>query len=149
MRIGIGADHAGRQDKTWLVGRLRELGHAVEDFGTHSDAPSDYPDYAAEVARAVSEGRCDRGVLICGTGIGMSMAANKVPGIRAAACQTVEAARYGRAHNDANVLCVGSRVIPHEVMSDILDMWLSTAFEGGRHERRVEKINRLDEGKLC
>jgi ribose 5-phosphate isomerase B len=149
MKIAVGADHAGWRRKDEVAGQLRSLGHEVEDFGTDSDASCDYPDFAVPVARAVAAGRCDCGVLVCGTGVGVSMAANKVPGIRAAACQSVEAVRYSRAHNDANVLCVGARLNSPSEIRAMVGAWLATAFEGGRHARRVKKINALDEGKRC
>jgi len=144
VNIAVGADHAGFQDKVKMVEYLRALGHQVTDCGTDSDASTDYPDYAANVARAVADGRCDQGLLVCGTGIGMSLAANKVPGIRAAACQSAEAAYFARAHNDANVLCVGSRLNSADQIRDMIDRWLATPFEGGRHARRVEKIAALE-----
>ena len=149
MRIAVAADHAGWKDKTWVAERLRKLGHEVTDFGTDSAESCDYPDFAVAVATAVADGRCDQGVLVCGTGIGMSIAANKVKGVRAAACQCAEAAKFGRAHNDANVLCMGSRLTDRETMAAILDAWLATPFEGGRHEHRVNKINSLDQGRTC
>ncbi len=149
MKIAVAADHAGWQDKTWLLERLRDLGHEVVDFGTGSEESCDYPDYAAAAAQAVAGGACDRGVLVCGTGVGMSMAANKVNGIRAAACQTVDAARLSREHNGANVLCLGARVTDRETMQEIVDVWLASAFEGGRHGRRVDKIMALEEGEGC
>ena len=149
MRIAVAADHAGRADKDHLAGHLRDLGHEVADLGTDSDESCDYPDYAARVARAVACAECERGVLVCGTGIGMSMAANKVRGVRAAACQTVEAARLSRAHNDANVLCLGSRITDRDAMRAIVDIWIGTAFEAGRHERRVGKITALEQGGAC
>ena len=149
MKIAVAADHAGWKDKTWLVGHLSSLGHEVGDFGTDSDEPCDYPDYAAAAARAVSAGRYEQGIVVCGTGIGMSMAANKIRGIRAAACQSADAARYSRTHNNANVLCVGSRLNSPESIREIVDTWLSSSFEGGRHERRTSKIDALDGGDGC
>jgi ribose 5-phosphate isomerase B len=149
LKIAIAADHAGWEDKTRLAGRLTQLGHEVEDFGTGSAESCDYPDYAAKAAKAVACGECNRGILICGTGIGMSLAANKIAGIRAAACQTVGAARLSRRHNDANVLCLGSRVTDGDAMMEITDVWLASEFEGGRHERRVEKIMALEQRGAC
>jgi len=149
MRIGIGADHAGWGDKERLVKLLESKGHEVVDFGTTSEEPVDYPDFAVKVARAVAEGRCDEGILVCGTGVGMSMAANKVPGIRAAAVQCVEAARFSRTHNDANVLCVGSRVSSPELIRQIVETWLGSVFEGGRHQQRVDKIKAMDKRGTC
>ena len=149
MKIAVAADHAGWKDKTWLVEHLRSLGHEVEDFGTDSEEPCDYPDYAAHAARMVANGDYDKGILICGTGIGMAIAANKVPGIRAASCESVIAARYSRTHNNANVLCLGSLLTPRETMREMVGVWLGAIFQGGRHERRVRKIMALDEGKSC
>jgi len=149
VKIAVAADHAGWADKVWLAGRLRELGHEVEDFGADSDEPCDYPDFAATAAGAVASGECERAVLVCGTGIGMSVAANKVRGIRAAACQTAGAAKLSRAHNDANVLCVGSRLTDRGTMSEIVDVWLATEFGGGRHAERVNKVMALEEKETC
>jgi ribose 5-phosphate isomerase B len=143
LKLALGADHAGRAAKDNLARMLREMGHEVTDCGTDSDASCDYPDFAARVCQAVTAGQCERGILVCGTGVGMSMAANRVPGIRAAACQQVEAARLSRAHNDANVLCLGARLNTAEALQAMTDVWLTTAFEGGRHARRVEKINSM------
>ena len=146
MKIAMAADHAGWKDKDRLADRLRDLGHEVEDFGTDSGESCDYPDFAAKAAGAVAAAACDVGILVCGTGIGMSMTANKVRGIRAAACQTTDAARLSREHNDANVLCVGSRVTDAGTMDAIVDAWLGAEFQGGRHARRVSKIMALEEG---
>lgn len=144
MRIAIGADHAGYALKETLVAYMRERGLEVLDFGTHSSDSVDYPDYARAVAEAVARGNADFGVLICGTGIGMSIAANKVPGIRAAAVSDVYSARMSRAHNDANILCMGGRVVGPGLAIEILETWLRTPFEGGRHARRLEKIRQLE-----
>lgn len=141
IRIAIGADHAGYRAKEALKAALRRLGHAVVDVGTDSDASTDYPDYARKVAELVSRGEADRGVLICGTGIGMSIAANRVRGIRAAVVTGEETARLSRAHNDANVFCAGARVTDPETLERALRLWLETPFEGGRHARRVAKID--------
>ncbi len=149
MKIAVAADHAGWKDKEWLVGHLRSLGHEVVDFGTDSAEPCDYPDYAARVARAVAAGDCEKGILVCGTGIGMAIAANKIKGIRAASCESVAAARYSGTHNAANVLCLGSRLTPRETMREMVEAWLGAVFQGGRHERRIQKITALDEGKTC
>ena len=147
MKIAVASDHAGWKDKTRLIEHLAALGHDVTDFGTDSEESTDYPDYAAKAARAVTQGKCDQAVLVCGTGIGMSMAANKIRGIRAAACQTVDAARFSRAHNNANVLCLGARLSSPASMREIVDTWLATNFDGGRHARRVDKITALEENK--
>jgi ribose 5-phosphate isomerase B len=144
MKIAIGADHAGFRLKEDLKALLGRRGHDVEDLGTGGDVSVDYPDFAVRVARAVAEGRAERGLLVCGTGIGMSMTANKVPGVRAAVCTDDFTARMARAHNDANVLCLGARVLGTGVAESALEAFLATAFEGGRHERRVEKIRALD-----
>ncbi len=144
MKIAIGADHAGFALKEALKARLVSEGIAVEDFGTHSKDSVDYPDIGVAVARAVSEGKADRGVLICHTGIGMSIAANKVPGVRAALCRTDEDARLSRRHNDANVLALSGSFTPPDLAAAITDAFLETGFEsGGRHERRVDKIRQL------
>lgn len=144
-RIALGADHAGYRAKEALKAALERLGHVAVDLGTDSEAPADYPDYARKVAELVSRGEVDRGVLVCGTGIGMSIAANKVRGVRAAVVTSMETARLSRAHNDANVFCAGARITDLETMERALRVWLETPFEGGRHERRVAKINAMDE----
>lgn len=143
MRIAVGADHAGVRLKRHLVSVLAALGHQVADHGTDDEASVDYPDFAAEVAHAVSTGKADCGLLVCGTGTGMAMAANKVPGVRAAACTDCFCARMARAHNNANVLALGERVIGVGVAEDVLRAFLDTDFEGERHARRVEKIAAL------
>lgn len=139
MKIAIASDHAGTDDKQRLVALLRGDGHEVEDCGTHGPQSVDYPDFAQAVARRVAEGRAERGVLVCGTGIGMSIAANKVPGVRAAKCNDPFEARMARAHNDANVLCLGARVLDDSVMDELVRLFVAEPFEGGRHARRVEK----------
>ena len=144
MEFAVGADHAGFALKEKLKRELERLGHRVEDVGTHSAESVDYPDYAAEVARRVASGRAERGLLVCGTGTGMAMAANKVPGIRAAAATEPVAARLSREHNDANVLALGARLTDEARALDILHAWLEAEFEGGRHQRRVEKLAKLD-----
>lgn len=144
MRIAIGADHAGYTLKETLAAYMRERGIEVIDFGTHGPDPVDYPDYARVVAEAVARGEADFGVLICGTGVGMAITANKVAGIRAAAVSDVYSARMSRAHNDANVLCMGGRVVGPGLAIEILETWLRTPFEGGRHARRVEKIRAME-----
>jgi ribose 5-phosphate isomerase B len=140
MRIGIGCDHRGYDVKRRVVPMLERAGHEVLDLGVHSQAACDYPDFAFEVALAVSAGRLDRGILICGTGIGMCIAANKVPGIRAALCHDSITAEMSRRHNDANVLCLSADLLGDEVIHRMIRIWLETEFEGGRHARRVEKI---------
>jgi ribose 5-phosphate isomerase B len=138
--VALGADHAGFELKESLKAWLIDRGCEVTDLGTHSTESVDYPDYAAAVAQAVADGKAQRGVLVCGTGIGMAVAANKAAGVRAALCGDLYTARMSREHNDANVLCLGGRLTGREMAADILRMWLETEFAGGRHARRLEKI---------
>jgi len=145
MKIAIGADHAGFELKNHLGEVLRQTGHEVCDLGTHSAESTDYPDYAARVAKAVASGAAERGVLVCGTGVGMSIAANKVQGIRAAVGIQIEQVRLIRGHNDANVLTLGARFTDPETARELLLAFLDAPFEGGRHERRVAQIARLEE----
>lgn len=140
MKIVIGADHAGFNAKQEVAEFLRKRGIAVEDWGTHSEESCDYPDIAQRVAKAVVDGSFDLGILVCGTGIGMSISANKVPGIRAALCQDAFSARMARQHNDSNILCLGGRVTGVGPMLDIVAAYISSEFEGGRHAQRVGKI---------
>jgi ribose 5-phosphate isomerase B len=144
MRIAIGADHAGFALKQHLVATLRRLGHDVDDRGTHTGESVDYPAICADVARLVSRGGADRGVVVGGSGQGEQIAANKVVGARAALCNDLYTARMSRAHNDANVLAIGGRVVAPELADEILTLWLATAFEGGRHQRRVEQIGQIE-----
>ncbi len=144
MTIAVGADHAGWTLKESLKAWLIEQGHDVIDFGTHSPDSVDYPDYAAQVGESVAVGKVERGVLVCGTGLGMAIAANKIPGVRAVACNDLLAARMSREHNDANVLAVGGRLLGREAALEILGTWLDTRFAGGRHVQRVEKIAALE-----
>lgn len=144
MRIAIGADHAGFALKQHLVGTLRRLGHDVDDFGTHSEAPVDYPDICARVARAVASGSAERGVVIGGSGQGEQMAANKVAGVRAALCNDLYTTRMSRQHNDANVLAIGGRIVAPGLADEIVALWLETAFEGGRHQRRLDQIAAIE-----
>ena len=144
MRIAIGADHAGFTLKNDLRDALRAAGHEVADFGTDSTASTDYPDYALKVAKQVASGKADRGVLVCATGIGMSIAANKVHGIRAALGTNPEEVRLVRAHNNANVLTFGEKFIDAPTAGDLTKIFLETPFEGGRHERRVDKIAAME-----
>ena len=137
-KITIGSDHAGYALKIKIIGHLKELGWEVIDVGTDSEASCDYPVFADAVCKNVQNGTTKLGILICGTGIGMSMAANKHRGIRAAACSDVFSARLTRAHNDANILCFGERVVGYGVACDLVDAFLSTEFEGGKHQRRVD-----------
>jgi len=145
MRISIGSDHRGVQAKGRLVGALRELGYNVNDEGAHDGQTVDYPDFAASVAEKVSLGDVDRGILICGTGIGMSIAANKFPGVRAAPCNDEFLAEMCRRHNDVNVLCLSADRLNDAQLTNIVRVWLETPFESGRHARRVDKIRTLEE----
>ncbi|MFL6279075.1 MAG: ribose 5-phosphate isomerase B [Vicinamibacterales bacterium] len=144
MRIAIGADHAGFALKQQLIATLQRLGHAVDDRGTHSDATIDYPPICADVARQVVDGRADRGIVIGGSGQGEQMAANKVPGVRAALCNDLYTARLSREHNDANVLAIGARIVANTLAEEIVALWLSTGFTGGRHQRRIEQIAEIE-----
>ncbi|GAB6066214.1 ribose 5-phosphate isomerase B [Aquifex pyrophilus] len=144
MKIAIGADHAGYPLKEKIKEFLMKEGHEVIDFGTHSTESTHYPLFAKEVAKAVQEGKADRGILICGTGIGMSITANKFPGIRAALCTNEYMARMSRLHNNANVLCLGERVLGVELALSIVKVWLETPFEGGRHEKRIKLISEIE-----
>ena len=144
MRIAIGCDHRGFPIKQAILPLLAELGHQYQDMGCYSGDSVDYPDIAQEVARAVTKGEANHGVLICGTGIGMSITANKVPGVRAALCSDPMSARMARQHNDANVLCIGGAVIGEWLAREITTAYLSSGFEAGRHTRRVDKICRLE-----
>lgn len=144
MKVAIGCDHGGLHLKEEIKALLLTLGHEVEDFGTYSTESCDYPDIAVPVSRAVVDGQAERGILICGTGIGIGIAANKIDGIRAALCHDTFSAHASREHNDANVLTLGERVIGVGLAKDIVTIWMATEFEGGRHERRVEKIMALE-----
>ncbi|MRJ03425.1 MAG: ribose 5-phosphate isomerase B [Epsilonproteobacteria bacterium] len=144
MRLYIASDHAGFHVKEFVKGLFTERGYEVVDLGPESDDRVDYPDFAAKVARAVAQEEGSQGVLICGTGIGMSIAANKIRGIRAAEVHDYYTAQMARAHNDANILCFGERVVGKGVIESIVEAWCSTPFEGGRHAQRVEKIMALE-----
>jgi ribose 5-phosphate isomerase B len=145
MKIAIGSDHHGVPLKARLVSELRQAGHEVTDAGAASgETPVDYPDVARIVAGQVSQGEADRGVLICGSGIGMSIAANKLFGIRAAACYDTNAATMSRRHNDANVLCLSNENVSEDNNSEIVATWMDTGFDGGRHQRRIDKITILE-----
>jgi RpiB/LacA/LacB family sugar-phosphate isomerase len=141
MRIAVGSDHRGFRYKTLIKQMLEEAGHSVKDFGAHSEAPQDYPDIALAVAKSVSCGESERGVLICSSGVGMSMAANRVKGVRAALCMNEKMAQLSRMHNDSNVLCLGQDLIDEGTMRRIVQAWLTTGFEGGRHSRRIAKLD--------
>jgi ribose 5-phosphate isomerase B len=146
MRIAIGSDHAGFALKEQLRDRLEKAGLEVADLGTNTPDSTDYPDYAEAVAGQVASGQADRGILVCYTGVGMSMAANKVKGIRAALCSNADQAQLARAHNDANVLTLGAKYTDYPLAGEIVDAFLATEFEGGRHGRRVGKITSIEEG---
>ncbi len=144
MRIVIGSDHRGFSVKSKLQEVLARLGHDVDDVGTHSAESCDYPDVAAKVGERVSRGEADRGILICGTGLGMCIAANKFHGVRAAPCHDDLTAELSRRHNDLNVLCLSADLLGERLIDRMVEIWLSTPFEGGRHARRVEKIAELE-----
>jgi ribose 5-phosphate isomerase B len=141
MKIAIGADHAGFRYKEILKTALATRGHQVVDFGTHSDAATDYPPIMRGVAEAVARKECDRGIVLGGSGNGEAIVANRVRGIRCTVAWSVDSARAGRAHNDSNVLALGERFIPEATLAAILDTWLDTPFEGGRHQRRIDLID--------
>lgn len=144
MKIAIGSDHAGFALKEYIKRHLSEKGYFAEDFGCDSEEPVDYPDVSKAVSQSVAEGRHDFGILICGTGIGTSITANKVKGVRAALCYDKYTAEMSRAHNDANILTIGGRTTSFSSAAEIVDTFLKTEFEGGRHERRVNKITGLE-----
>lgn len=144
MKVAIGSDHAGYGLKAFLIQALVRHGHEVDDHGTHSAAPVDYPPICAGVGRAVVAGDCDRGIVLGGSGQGEQIAANKVHGVRAALCHDVYLARLARQHNDANVLAMGGRVVAPELAEEILTVWLATPFEGGRHQRRVDQLRDIE-----
>ncbi|MCR4410826.1 MAG: ribose 5-phosphate isomerase B [Thermoguttaceae bacterium] len=146
MRIAVGTDHRGYAIRHKLIELLRGLGHEVIDTGNDSPEPVDYPDVAAGVASLVSRGEVDRGILICGTGLGMCIAANKFPGVRAAPCHDDLTAEMSRRHNDLNVLCLSADLLGERLIDRMVEIWLNTPFEGGRHARRVEKIRQLEQG---
>ena len=144
MRISIGNDHRGVQFKLKLADLLKRLGHEVVDAGTNESSAIDYPDVAAIVAKQVSGQDSDRGILICGTGIGMAIAANKVPGIRATTCHDEVTAEICRCHNNVNVLCLSADLVGEQLIQRLVEVWLNTDFDGGRHERRIKKIETLE-----
>ncbi len=144
MKVAAGSDHAGYPVKMKAIAILGKLGCEVEDLGTHSEASCDYPDFAVLVAERVASGQADFGLLCCGTGLGMCMAANKVPGIRAATCHNDFTAELARRHNDANILCIGGRVLDDPTLETVVRRFFQTPFDGGRHLRRVKKIAKLD-----
>jgi ribose 5-phosphate isomerase B len=142
--IALGCDHAGVQLKASIAEFLTGRGLAIKDYGTYDEASCDYPDYAQRVGEAVVSGEAERGILVCGTGVGISISANKVEGVRAALCSDTFTARMSREHNDANVLCLGARVVGTGLALDVVAAWLDASFEGGRHQRRVDKIMALE-----
>lgn len=142
--IAIGSDHGGFELKTHIIKHLKEKGIALKDFGCYDENSVDYPDVAEVVCNAINNGECENGILICGTGIGISIAANKINGIRAAHCHDVYSAEMTKRHNNANVICMGGRVIDKELAETIVDTWLNAEFEGGRHEARINKIHALE-----
>jgi ribose 5-phosphate isomerase B len=149
MKIALGSDHRGFLIKQRIASLLQHLGHEVRDVGTTSaDCSVDYPDFAFNVAQAVANGDADRGILVCGSGIGMCIAANKVPGVRAALCHDNITAEMSRRHNDANVLCLAADLLGEQLINHMIKLWLDTPFEGGRHQRRVEKICRFEDEYL-
>ena len=145
MKIAIACDHAGPSLKAKVVAHLKDKGIEVADFGTDDTRPVDYPDYALKVAQAVASGQADLGILICGTGIGMSICANKVKGIRCALCSDTFSAHATRQHNDANMMALGAGVVGEKLALEMVDLFLTTPFEGGRHARRVDKVMALEE----
>jgi len=144
LRIAIGCDHKGLSAKQFIVGLVGEMGHTCQDFGCHTTEPVDYPDIAQKVAEAVAKGDFEQGILICDTGIGMSIAANKVKGVRAALCCDTFYARRARQHNDANIICLGAEQ-EQDAIREVIKTFLATEFEGGRHSCRVDKITAMEE----
>ena len=144
MRIAVGSDHGGLRLKNEIIEYLQKNNYQLKDFGTHTEESCDYPDIARPLAEAVAAGEFDKGILICGTGIGIGIAANKVKGIRAALCHDCFSAKASREHNDANILTMGERVIGTGLALQIVEIWLSTDFEGGRHKNRVAKISEIE-----
>ena len=145
MRIGIGNAHSAVEMKQEITAYLEELGHEVVNYGTDSTASCDYPEYGEKVGRAVVNGEVEKGILICGTGFGISLAANKVKGVRAVVCSEPYTAKLSRMHNDANVLAFGARVVGIEMAKMIVDTWLSAEFEGGRHQRRIDMVMAIED----
>ncbi len=148
MKIAIGSDHRGFEVKRRIIALLRQLGHHMIDVGPEGRESVDYPDFAFIVAQTVSRGDAERGILICGTGIGMCIAANKVEGVRAAPCHDSITAEMSRRHNDANILCLSADLLGEELIDRMVHIWLTTDFEGGRHARRVEKITRFEANRF-
>jgi ribose 5-phosphate isomerase B len=147
MRIAVGSDHAGYRLKQHLTGVLKNWGHEVDDLGTTSEEPVDYPPFCAAVARAVASGEAERGIVLGGSGQGEQITANKIRGVRAALCHDLFTARLARQHNDSNVLSMGGRIVAPELAEEILALWISTEFQGGRHIRRLEEIAEIEEAE--
>lgn len=146
MKIAVASDHRGVKMKGQLAARLKDQGHDVADLGPSNDAQVDYPDFASQVANQISRGEAERGILICGTGMGMCITANKFRGVRAVTCHDEMTAEMSRRHNDANVLCLSADLISDRHLQPMVEVWLTTEFEGGRHARRLEKISQIEEG---
>lgn len=144
MKIALGCDHGALELKLAIRAFLENRGYEVQDFGTHTKESCDYPDFAAAAARAVAQGQCQRGIVLCTTGIGVSIAANKIDGIRCALVSDLMTARLTRQHNDTNMLALGAGVVGEKLALEIVDVWLNTSFEGGRHQRRVDKLTALE-----
>lgn len=144
MKIALGCDHGGLEHKNAILEHLKERGFEVIDFGIYEQVSVDYPDIASKLCESILKGECERGILVCGTGIGMSIAANKYKGIRAAACSEHFSAKYTRLHNNSNVLCLGGRVIGVGTAIELCDLFVDTEFEGGRHQNRVDKITNIE-----
>lgn len=144
MRIAIASDHRGIRVKSQILSQVRELGHDAQDMGPDSDESVDYPDYAARIGQAISRGDVDRGILVCGTGMGMCIAANKFGGVRAVTCHDDVTAEMSRRHNDANVMCLSADLLGDRLLGRIVEIWLKTEFEEGRHKRRIEKISEIE-----
>ena len=148
MKLAIGSDHAGLKLKNRVIDLLKKKGIVVTDFGTDNHESVDYPDFGMHVAEAVSRGRMERGILLCGSGIGMSIVANKYRGVRAALCYDTQTARLSREHNDANILVMGGRLLAEPKALEIVKTWLKTEFEGGRHARRIKKISEIEKNNM-
>ena len=145
MKIALACDHGGLQFKKILLDYLQKKGHEVKDFGTYTADSCDYPDFVLPAAEAVASGECDRGILVCSTGVGVSIVANKVKGIRCAHCHDTYSAKYTRLHNDANMISFGQKIIGEGLLLELVEVFLSTEFEGGRHQRRVDKIKSIED----
>lgn len=149
MKIAVACDHGGLNLKKAMIAYVEKLGHEVKDFGTHDNSSCDYPDFACAAAEAVASGECERGIVVCSSGIGVSIVANKVPGIRCAHCHDLYCAKYTRLHNDANMIAFGEKVLGEGMMQEIVYTFLNTEYEGGeRHDRRIAKIKAIEE-KYC